>query len=388
MSRTHHSAPTVSPLGELSINEFLRDYWQKKPLLVKQAFPDFPVTLSPDELAGFSLDSDCQARIVEQHSDSDWRVKHGPFSETAFSSLPESHWSLLVQNIDAMDEEVNELLQAFRFLPNWRIDDVMASYATLGGGVGPHFDYYDVFLIQGMGKRRWRIGQYCDASTALIPNQDMKLLQHFECSEDWLVETGDLLYIPAQIAHWGESLDNSLTYSIGFRSPSFSELLLDCTHHLNQHLEEDQRYRDGNEIKQYMDPGRIPEMAIQELRRTLIELVDKPEVIADWIGEYATQLRPQAQPELLPLDFASVDDWHAGKTLSLSSFNRAVYIERENTCHCYINGNRIPFSVETAKKLCEYRAFNKAELPQSDAETIAVLISEANIFVLHQQQTD
>ncbi len=155
-------------LGGLTAREFLRDYWQKKPLLIRQAIPDFESPIDADELAGLALEEEVESRVIIA-----WELRRGPFSEDSFSQLPEREWTLLVQAVDQFVPEVAELLEHFRFLPSWRIDDVMISFAAPGGSVGPHFDNYDVFLLQGKGKRHWKIGQMCDSDSALLEHADL-----------------------------------------------------------------------------------------------------------------------------------------------------------------------------------------------------------------------
>ena len=154
-------------LGGISAREFMRDYWQKKPLLVRQAFPDFISPIDPDELAGLALEEEVESRIVLEHGAHPWELRRGPFTEDTFAELPEKDWTLLVQAVDQFVPEVAELLENFRFLPSWRIDDVMISFAAPGGSVGPHFDNYDVFLLQGHGQRNWKIGQMCSSDSSL-----------------------------------------------------------------------------------------------------------------------------------------------------------------------------------------------------------------------------
>ena len=163
-------------LGGISAREFMRDYWQKKPLLIRQAIPDFESPLSPDELAGLALEEEIESRLVIEHGEQPWELRRGPFAEDAFADLPERDWTLLVQAVDQFIPEVAELLEQFRFLPSWRIDDVMISFAAPGGGVGPHFDNYDVFLLQGHGQRRWRLGQMCDADSPLLDHPELRIL--------------------------------------------------------------------------------------------------------------------------------------------------------------------------------------------------------------------
>lgn len=198
-------------LGGLTAAEFLRDYWQRKPLLVRQAIPDFESPLSADELAGLSLEESVESRIVLEHGKTPWEMRRGPFQEEDYQHLPEQDWTLLVQAVDQFVPEVAQLLEQFRFLPSWRIDDVMISYAAPGGGVGPHFDNYDVFLLQGHGRRRWKVGQMCSSDSPLREHADLRILADFEQSDEWVLEPGDMLYLPPRLAHYGIAEDECMT---------------------------------------------------------------------------------------------------------------------------------------------------------------------------------
>ena len=193
-------------LGGLTAREFLRDYWQRKPLLIRQAIPDFQNPLEPDELAGLSLEEEIESRLIIGQ-DRTWELRRGPLPEDTFAGLPERDWTLLVQSVDQFVPEVDEVLEPFRFLPSWRVDDVMISYAAPGGGVGPHYDHYDVFLLQGHGRRRWRIGQPCTADSPLIDGLELKILADFQQTDEWVLEPGDMLYLPPGIAHYGIAED-------------------------------------------------------------------------------------------------------------------------------------------------------------------------------------
>ena len=223
-------------LGGISAREFLRDYWQKKPLLIRQAIPGFQSPISPDELAGLSLEEDVESRLVIEHGESPWELRRGPFTEHTYQQLPERDWTLLVQAVDQLVPDVAELIEHFRFLPNWRIDDVMISYAAPGGGVGPHFDNYDVFLLQAHGQRRWRIGQMCDSESPMLAHGDLRILADFQGTEEWVLEPGDMLYLPPRLAHFGTAEDACMTYSVGFRAPSAAEVLTHFTDFLAQFL--------------------------------------------------------------------------------------------------------------------------------------------------------
>jgi len=179
---------------------FLRDYWQKKPLLIKNPWDAWSNPLEPDELAGLACEEEVESRLIMQAGDT-WKVENGPLPESRFGELGDKHWTLLVQAVDHFVPEVAALIEPFRFIPNWRIDDIMVS--ADGGGVGPHFDHYDVFLIQGLGKRRWQVGAACDENTELLPQDDLRLLADFEASDEWVLEPGDILYVPPGVAHEG-----------------------------------------------------------------------------------------------------------------------------------------------------------------------------------------
>ncbi|MBD9501123.1 cupin domain-containing protein [Pseudomonas sp. PDM17] len=294
-------------LGGISADEFLRDYWQKKPLLVRQAIPEFKSPLDPDELAGLALEEMIESRIVLEHGDSPWELRRGPFQEDIFSQMPERDWTLLVQAVDQFIPEVAELLEHFKFLPSWRIDDVMISYAAPGGGVGPHFDNYDVFLLQGHGRRRWKVGQTCDASSPMLPHADLRILAEFEESADWVLEPGDMLYLPPRVAHYGIAEDDCMTYSVGFRAPSAAEVLTHFTDFLAQFLSDEERYSDAGmaAMKGDFDQHQIQRDALDRLKNLLQEHMSDERLLLTWFGQFMTEPR---YPELVAGEEIEEDD--------------------------------------------------------------------------------
>jgi len=253
----------MSIIGPIGIERFLHEYWQNNPLLIRNATKQFENVLSAEELAGLSLESEVESRLVQWDSKSDqWHVENGPFTEERFGKLPKEHWTLLVQSADQWVPEVAEILEQFHFLPRWRLDDVMISYAAPGGGVGPHFDHYDVFLLQVSGQRNWRLGQRCDETSKLRVDQPLRLLDRFEQCNQYQVRAGDMLYIPAGMAHWGTAeQEGSVTWSIGFRAPSAAELLVSAAERVAAELPDSLRYRDplpprgGSLIDKSVDDG-------------------------------------------------------------------------------------------------------------------------------------
>ena len=282
-------------LGGLTAGEFLRDYWQKKPLLIRQAFTDFENPLSADELAGLALEEEVESRIVLEHGERPWELRRGPFAEDEFSKLPERDWTLLVQAVDQFVPEVAELLESFRFLPSWRIDDVMISFAAPGGSVGPHFDNYDVFLLQGQGKRNWKVGQMCNSDSPLLDHTDLKILADFQQSDEWTLEPGDMLYLPPRLAHCGVALDDCMTYSVGLRAPSAAEVLTHFTDFLSQFLPDEERYSDAD-AKPVSDPHQIQHDALDRLKGLLAEHMGDERLLLTWFGQFMTEPR---YPELV-----------------------------------------------------------------------------------------
>ncbi|MFI8482751.1 JmjC domain-containing protein [Pseudomonas sp. NPDC078700] len=282
-------------LGGLTPREFLRDYWQKKPLLVRQAFADFESPISPDELAGLALEEEVESRLVIEHGERPWELRRGPFAEDAFSQLPEKDWTLLVQAVDQFVPDVAELMEAFKFLPKWRIDDVMVSFAAPGGGVGPHFDNYDVFLLQGYGKRRWQVGQMCDSNSPLLEHSDLKILAEFTPTEEWVLEPGDMLYLPPLLAHCGTAEDDCMTYSVGFRAPSAAEVLTHFTDFLSQFLPDEERYSDAD-AQPASDPHQIQHDSLDRLKALLNQHMGDERLLMTWFGQFMTEPR---YPELV-----------------------------------------------------------------------------------------
>lgn len=297
-----------SPFGDISIEEFLRDYWQKKPLLVRNAFPDFEAPVGADELAGLSLEEDVESRLVIQSPDgTDWQIQHGPFDDDTFENLPESHWTLLVQAVDHWVPEASEIIEQFRFIPNWRYDDLMVSFASQGGGVGPHYDNYDVFLIQTQGKRRWEVGGFFDQNSPRRPDTPVMIMTEWEPEHNWVLEPGDMLYIPPQVGHngIGES-DDCMTYSVGFRAPSHAEIMRSFTDFIGEKLTSESRYTDPDLTLQD-NPGEIRPEALQKVREIFTAYLQDDARLGEWLGKFVTDPK---YPELdqRPEQPASVEE--------------------------------------------------------------------------------
>ncbi|MCX7627101.1 MAG: cupin domain-containing protein [Methylophilaceae bacterium] len=275
-------------LGGLTARQFLREYWQKKPLLVRQAFPGFGDALTPNELAGLACEEGAQSRLVLE-SRGKWRVEYGPFPEERFARLPKKGWSLLVQGVNHFLTEGADLLQRFDFIPTARLDDLMVSFAPDGGGVGPHFDSYDVFLLQGYGKRLWRVSEQTDM--ALVEGAPLRILRHFETSQEWLVEPGDLLYLPPRLAHWGIAVGPCMTWSIGFRAPSAQELGTQFLAYLQERICLEGMYADPD-LKLQSHPSEISPQMIDRVARLLRDIRWNKLDVARFLGIYLTEPKP------------------------------------------------------------------------------------------------
>jgi len=279
------------PLGMPAAN-FLRNYWQKKPLLIRNAFPGFVSPISPEDLAGLACEEAALSRIVaHQRSDDSWTLRHGPFAEELFPTLGDHDWSLLVQDVDKWDTDIAALLPAFGFLPRWRIDDVMVSFAAPGGSVGAHVDQYDVFLLQAQGHRRWQIDVSKDPSLAFRDDAELKLLREFHPTHDWVLGPGDMLYLPPGVPHHGVAEDACLTFSIGMRAPAAAELLGDFVDTLSADADEALRYRDAD-LAPAADPNEIDAAAMRRVLEALNALrMNDPDRLGDWFGRFITLYR-------------------------------------------------------------------------------------------------
>ncbi|WP_064749704.1 cupin domain-containing protein [Lysobacter antibioticus] len=279
------------PLG-MSAAAFLRDYWQKRPLLIRNAFPGYRSPIQPEDLAGLACEEGVLARLIQHDRSRDhYSLRHGPFDEAEFPGLPTQDWTLLVQDVDKWDADVAALLPAFGFLPRWRIDDIMVSFAAPGGSVGAHTDQYDVFLLQAQGHRRWQIDARPGAPQDFRPDAELKLLREFAPSHDWVLGPGDMLYLPPGVPHHGVAEDACLTFSVGMRAPSAAELMGDYIDTLAAEADESLRYADPD-LAPPRDPNEIDATAMGRVVEALNALrMNDPDRLGDWFGRFITVYR-------------------------------------------------------------------------------------------------
>ncbi|PPE68886.1 cupin domain-containing protein [Caldimonas thermodepolymerans] len=279
----------LSLLGGLTPAQFMRRHWHKKPLLIRQAVPGLEPLVSRAELFELAGRDDVESRLIV-HGERGWTLRHGPLPRRALPPLSRPGWTVLVQGVDLQVDAVHALMQQFRFVPDARLDDLMISYATDGGGVGPHFDTYDVFLLQVHGRRRWRIGRLDDPQ--LVPGVPLKILANFEPEEEWVLEPGDMLYLPPRWAHDGIAEGECMTYSVGFRSPRRSELAREVLVRMLEAQEEDEvLYRDPGQPATGT-PGLIPPPLRDHAERAIARLLGDRTALDCALGEYLTEPKP------------------------------------------------------------------------------------------------
>lgn len=333
-----------SLLGDITPETFLRDYWQKKPLLVRQALPNFRGHLSGEELAGLALEEEVESRLViEKAGERPWQVKHGPLEEADFLATPETHWTLLVQEMNRHLPEVAELFDYFAFLPSWRLDDIMVSYAADQGSVGPHTDHYDVFLLQAFGTRRWQISSQSVSDADLIPDIEMRIMREFEAEQEWLLEPGDMLYLPPGLPHYGVAQGECMTYSVGFRAPTLHQMWSHFLEYLMQHSED--RFYTDPDLAAVDQPGRLTPQALQRMHDMVRSLPLDNETLDDWFGRFITDPVRGVGPEPLEAEVgleAFLEPLQAGETLYRSEETRFAYYLADGDLHLYINGEAWP----------------------------------------------
>lgn len=349
-------------LGGLSAAQFMRRHWQKKPLLIRQAFPGFKPFLSRQDLFAMAADEAVESRLIV-HQAKGWTLRHGPLARTALPPLKQPRWTLLVQGVDLHVNAAHELLQRFRFVPDARLDDLMISWASEGGGVGPHFDSYDVFLLQASGQRRWRIGRQKDLS--LQEGVPLKILSHFEPEEEHVLDAGDMLYLPPRWAHDGVAQGvDCMTYSIGFRVPQRGGLAGELLQRMADEFEDPTLYRDPSQPATATPaamPADLQSFAVDALQRLLAER----ESLACALGEVMTEPKPRVW-------FDEPDTAWVPGAVRLDRRSRMMYDER----HVFMNGESLRAAGADARlmrTLADQRCLTAAQVRRASADAQALL---------------
>ena len=329
-------------INDLCEQEFLNQYWQKKPLLIKQGFTDFQDPIEAEELAGLAMEESIESRIVTNHNN-DWQAYQGPFED--FEKLTEQHATLLVQAVDHWHSDAAQLLQPFRFIPNWRIDDLMISYSTPKGGVGPHLDQYDVFIIQGEGKRHWRVGLPDPTLKQFAQNKKLLQVEQFEAVIDCILEPGDILYIPPGCPHEGYAIENALNYSVGFRAPNQQDLFSSFADHVIDTDSGQKRYTDHT-LALRDSKGELLQSETDKVKTLMQALLNNDELFKHWLGNTLSQAKHEMDlaPLEEPITCEQMSDLITNNAEEFERLGgvRAIYQQLEDTLLLSINGENYP----------------------------------------------
>ena len=380
-------------LGGITAEQFLSEYWQKKPLLVRKALPEIAEILVPDDVMELALDENSVARLIKQ-KDKDpnqWTVKSSPLIKGDFQKMPKL-WTLLVQAVDHYSFDLAELWKKFPFIPQWRRDDIMVSYAQQGGSVGKHFDFYDVFLVQGYGHRRWQLGQMCDAETTFVEGQPLKLLPEIDVHFDEVLAPGDLLYVPPGLSHYGVAEDECLTYSFGFRMPNVADMMdrvsdkFMSNESLRNPLVDILRNRQ-NAI------GQVTQVELDHLKAELLAKLNDSTLLEDAIMSLMAESKyPENIPEAEAIGTGDLEDvLEQGYLMQIEPASRLIYTEQNNELLFWANGESICISAQfapTLKKIADGQAVElNIELADDEVlENIAGLLNESILMLIPTEE--
>ncbi len=374
----------VAPLGDLSPAQFLAQYWQKKPCLIRQAIPDFEPLLNGDDLAGLACEEMAESRLISgSFAAADWQVQHGPFDEAVFSSLGEENWTLLVQDVEKHYAPLQALMAQFRFIPNWRLDDLMISYAASGGSVGPHTDQYDVFLLQAEGTRRWQIAETYNPE--LLPDCALNVLRRFTPEQEWLLEPGDMLYLPPNVAHHGVALEPGMTWSIGSRAPSAADLLQGLGEWLAFTDNEGSRYRDPH-LEPATRPGEITSDALQGLRELMLTHINDKNSSDAFLTTFMSRFRLAHEPVPPPASMqpeAVLQALQEGQTLLRNPWTRLVWTEADGRARLLVAGQARECEIWLATALCtgQQPEINTSRVDSEALATLTRLINSGHFLL-------
>jgi len=356
-------------LGDLSIEDFLANYWQKKPLVIRNAFPDFEMPFTAEELAGLTLETDAPARMIIEHGlppeNKPWQVKLAPFEDSDFTTLPDTHCTFLVNDLERYIPELGNLIEPFRFIPDWRIDDLMVSYAEDQGTVGPHTDDYDVFLIQGEGKRRWKIITREDYPKELIPDLPIALLKEFEADEEWLLEPGDMLYLPPNMPHYGIAEGACFTFSVGFQAPRTVDLIQNWLETFTKNNQFTKRFTDAEREPQE-NSGEISATDLNKLSSLILDSIEQQKAELNlFLGKHLTESKGEIPPE----NHEIIAGYHEQYDYERESWLRFAFIKNQtnNSLDFFADGHHVNLPKEYLKdiqELCENYYYSSESLKE------------------------
>lgn len=379
----------LAVLGSITAEQFLAEYWQKKPLLVRNGLPEIVGLLDPQDVQELALEEHASARLIRQKdkNPNEWHVKSSPLTKGDFQKLPKL-WTLLVQAVDHYSFDLSELWKKFPFIPQWRRDDIMVSYAPKGGSVGKHFDFYDVFLVQGHGHRRWQLGQMCDANTAFVPNQPLKLLPEIDVQFDEILAPGDLLYVPPGMAHYGVAEDDCLTFSFGFRMPNVAGMMERISDQFSANSLLQNPVVDIAR-KQMSQIGEINASELSHLKDLVLAQLQDSTALDAAIMSYMSE--PKYPDNIPEADEIEADDLkeilHEGYEVLLEPASRLLYTEKNGTLNFWGNGEALFIAESFEQKLKaiangESLAFDSQFNNDETLENVAHLLNESILMLL------
>ncbi len=386
---------TLDVLGCITAEQFLAKYWQKKPLLVRNALPEIANILEPSDVMELALDENISARLIKQkdRDPNQWSVKSSPLLKADFQKMPKL-WTLLVQAVDHYSFDLAELWKKFPFIPQWRRDDIMVSYAPKGGSVGKHFDFYDVFLVQGYGHRRWQLGQMCDAETEFVPGQPLKLLPEMDVNFDEVLAPGDLLYVPPGLSHYGVAEDDCLTFSFGFRMPNISDMM----DRVSDKFSDNQLLKNPLQdlIRDQISPiGQITQPELEYLKAELLAQLHNSTVLEDAIMSLMSEPKyPDNIPEAEEIGTGDLEDaLDQGYQLILEPASRLLYTEEDGELLFWANGEGLYISDEFAPLLKQIADGELVELNEDlyhedILEDVAQLLNDSVLMLLPAEDTE
>ncbi|MDY6455979.1 ribosomal protein uL16 3-hydroxylase [Acinetobacter faecalis] len=380
---------SLDVLGGITAEQFLAEYWQKKPLLVRNAIPEIANILEPSDVMELALDENITARLIKQkdRDPNQWSVKSSPLLKADFQKMPKL-WTLLVQAVDHYSFDLAELWKKFSFIPQWRRDDIMVSYAPKGGSVGKHFDFYDVFLVQGYGHRRWQLGQMCDAETDFVAGQPLKLLADMDIHFDEVLAPGDLLYVPPGLSHYGVAEDDCLTFSFGFRMPNVSDMM----DRVGDKFSENEVLRNPlvDIIRDQMSAvGEVTNNELEYLKEKIMEQLQNSNVLEDAIMTLMSEPKyPENIPEAEEIGSGDLEEaLEEGYKLCLEPSSRLLYTEQDGDVLFWANGEGICISdvfTPILKQLADGQIINLDEklYDAEILEDIAQLLNESILILV------
>ncbi len=373
----------------LTPEQFLAEYWQRKPLLIKQGLPQLKDMFEPDDILGLSLDEAATSRLITQNNTNNgdqWQLQQSPLSEEMFDNLPEQ-WTVLVQNLEQWSPELGQLWNAFNFIPQWQRDDIMVSYAPKGGSVGKHYDEYDVFLAQGFGHRRWQLGKFCNESTEFIENQPIRIFDDMgEIIFDEILEPGDVLYVPPKLSHYGVAQDDCLTFSFGFRRPNLMQVLDSL---VDAATGEPSLFVPMLLDQPLQTAGKLDRDSITQIKDQLLELL-KSEQGDELITQAVSEVVSKRQYELLvPEDAIDEEDLQQaleqGAVIRTDYSSRIIYTVLNDEITIFANGQLLDdindSEASLLKRLADAESLTLEDLTQANVATVTVLSWLENSWV-------